>query len=74
MPRSYSNCFADWIADEPDPFPFYSGVALEGADMDTMTRFRDYLTTHGFSLPFVLRGERYFCGMRYAVDCETGGK
>ena len=36
------------------------GVDLEGADMDTMTRFRDYLTTHGFLLQSVLRAEKIF--------------
>ena len=50
------------------------GVALEGADMDTMTRFRDYLTTHGLFTTIRASRERIFCGMRYAVDCETGGK
>lgn len=42
------------------------GVELEGADMDTMTRFRDYLTTHGlFTTIRSSRGEDIFaaCGM-----------
>ena len=51
------------------------GVALEGADMDTMTRFRDYLTiARAFHYHSCFAGRGYFCGMRYAVDCETGGK
>lgn len=42
------------------------GVELEGADMDTMTAFRDYLTSHGlFSTIRASRGEDIFaaCGM-----------
>lgn len=42
------------------------GVELEGAGMDTMTRFRDYLTSHGlFSTIRASRGEDIFaaCGM-----------
>lgn len=42
------------------------GVALEGADMDTMTRFRDYLTSRGlFTTIRSSRGEDIFaaCGM-----------
>lgn len=41
-------------------------VDLEGADMDTMTAFRDYLTSHGlFSTIRASRGEDIFaaCGM-----------
>ena len=51
------------------------GVDLEGADMDTMTRFRDYLTTHGlfYYNPFFAR-RRYFCSPGMFVDCETGEK
>ena len=37
------------------------GVDLEGADMDTMTRFRDYLTSHGlFTTIRSSRGEDIF--------------
>ena len=42
------------------------GVALEGADMETMTAFRDYLTSHGlFTTIRASRGEDIFaaCGM-----------
>lgn len=42
------------------------GVELEGADMETMTRFRDYLTSHGlFTTIRSSRGEDIFaaCGM-----------
>lgn len=42
------------------------GVNLEGTDMDTMTAFRDYLTSHGlFSTIRASRGEDIFaaCGM-----------
>ena len=42
------------------------GVQLEGADMETMTTFRDYLTSHGlFSTIRASRGEDIFaaCGM-----------
>lgn len=42
------------------------GVELEGADMDTITRFRDYLTSHGlFTTIRASRGEDIFaaCGM-----------
>ena len=42
------------------------GVGLEGADMDTMLAFRDYLTSHGvFSTIRASRGEDIFaaCGM-----------
>ncbi len=42
------------------------GVALEGADMETMTAFRDYLTSHGlFTKIRASRGEDIFaaCGM-----------
>lgn len=42
------------------------GVDLEGADMDTMLAFRDYLTSHGvFSTIRASRGEDIFaaCGM-----------
>ena len=41
-------------------------VLLEGSDMDTMVRFRDYLTNHGvFSTIRASRGEDIFaaCGM-----------
>lgn len=42
------------------------GVRLEGADMETMTAFRDYLTSHGlFTTIRASRGEDIFaaCGM-----------
>ena len=42
------------------------GVDLEGADMETMTAFRDYLTSHGlFTTIRASRGEDIFaaCGM-----------
>lgn len=42
------------------------GVALEGVDMDTMVRLRDYLTSHGlFTTIRASRGEDIFaaCGM-----------
>ena len=42
------------------------GVDLEGADMETMTTFRDYLTSHGlFTTIRASRGEDIFaaCGM-----------
>ena len=42
------------------------GVDLEGADMETMTQFRDYLTSHGvFTTIRSSRGEDIFaaCGM-----------
>lgn len=42
------------------------GVALEGADMEAMTAFRDYLTSHGlFTTIRSSRGEDIFaaCGM-----------
>ena len=42
------------------------GVNLEGADMETMTAFRDYLTSHGlFTTIRSSRGEDIFaaCGM-----------
>ena len=42
------------------------GVDLEGADMETMTKFRDYLTSHGlFTTIRASRGEDIFaaCGM-----------
>ena len=53
------------------------GVALEGADMDTMTRFRDYLTTHGlFTTIRASRGEDIFaaCGMLSTVKQEENNK
>ena len=42
------------------------GVDLQGADMDAMTQFRDYLTSHGvFTTIRSSRGEDIFaaCGM-----------
>ena len=53
------------------------GVALEGADMDTMTRFRDYLTTHGlFTTIRASRGEDIFaaCGMLSTAKQEENNK
>lgn len=46
------------------------GVDLEGADMETMTAFRDYLTSHGlFTTIRASRGEDIFaaCGMLSTV-------
>ena len=66
MPRSYSkllrglDCRINLIR-----FHSIPGVALEGADMDMMTRFRDYLTTHGlFTTIRASRGEDI---LRHAV-------
>ena len=53
------------------------GVALEGADMDTMTRFRDYLTTHGlFTTIRASRVEDIFaaCGMLSTAKQEENNK
>ena len=53
------------------------GVALEGADMDMMTRFRDYLTTHGlFTTIRASRGEDIFaaCGMLSTAKQEENNK
>ena len=53
------------------------GVDLEGADMDTMTRFRDYLTTHGlFTTIRSSRGEDIFaaCGMLSTAKQEENNK
>ena len=53
------------------------GVNLEGADMDTMTRFRDYLTTHGlFTTIRASRGEDIFaaCGMLSTAKQEENNK
>ena len=53
------------------------GVDLEGADMDTMTRFRDYLTTHGlFTTIRSSRGEDIFaaCGMLSTAKQEKNKK
>ena len=53
------------------------GVDLEGADMDTMTRFRDYLTTHGlFTTIRASRGEDIFaaCGMLSTAKQEENSK
>ena len=53
------------------------GVNLEGADMDTMTRFRDYLTTHGlFTTIRASRGEDIFaaCGMLSTAKQEENSK
>lgn len=53
------------------------GVDLEGADMDTMTRFRDYLTTHGlFTTIRSSRGEDIFaaCGMLSTAKQEENIK
>lgn len=53
------------------------GVQLEGADMETMTTFRDYLTSHGlFSTIRASRGEDIFaaCGMLSTAKKEDGEK
>ena len=53
------------------------GVALEGADMETMIVFRDYLTSHGlFTTIRVSRGEDIFaaCGMLSTAKQEKEGK
>lgn len=53
------------------------GVDLEGADMDTMTRFRDYLTSHGlFTTIRSSRGEDIFaaCGMLSTAKQEEKNK
>ena len=50
------------------------GVELEGADMETMTRFRDYLTSHGlFTTIRSSRGEDIFaaCGMLSTAKQEV---
>ena len=51
------------------------GVELEGADMDTIVRFRDYLTHHGvFATIRASRGEDIFaaCGMLSTAKQEHG--
>ena len=53
------------------------GVELEGTDMDTMTRFRDYLTSHGlFTTIRASRGEDIFaaCGMLSTAKQEENNK
>lgn len=53
------------------------GVDLEGADMETMTRFRDYLTSHGlFTTIRASRGEDIFaaCGMLSTAKQEETNK
>ena len=53
------------------------GVDLEGADMETMTAFRDYLTSHGlFSTIRASRGEDIFaaCGMLSTAKQEENNK
>ena len=53
------------------------GVDLEGADVDTMTRFRDYLTSHGlFTTIRASRGEDIFaaCGMLSTAKQEENNK
>lgn len=53
------------------------GVDLEGADMDTMTSFRDYLTSHGlFTTIRSSRGEDIFaaCGMLSTAKQEEKNK
>ena len=53
------------------------GVDLEGADMDTMTRFRDYLTSHGlFTTIRSSRGEDIFaaCGMLSTAKLEKNNE
>lgn len=51
-------------------------VDLQGADMDTMVRFRDYLTSHGlFTTIRASRGEDIFaaCGMLSTAKQKEGG-
>lgn len=53
------------------------GVDLQGADMDTMTTLRDYLTSHGlFTTIRASRGEDIFaaCGMLSTAKQEEGNK
>ena len=53
------------------------GVDLEGADMDTMTRFRDNLTSHGlFTTIRSSRGEDIFaaCGMLSTAKQEKNNE
>ena len=53
------------------------GVDLEGADMDTMTRLRDYLTSHGlFTTIRSSRGEDIFaaCGMLSTAKQEKNNE
>ena len=53
------------------------GVDLEGADMDTMIRFRDYLTSHGLVTTIrASRGEDIFaaCGMLSTAKQEAENK
>ncbi|MDD3036757.1 23S rRNA (adenine(2503)-C(2))-methyltransferase RlmN [Bacteroides sp.] len=53
------------------------GVNLEGADMETMNRFRDYLTSHGlFTTIRASRGEDIFaaCGMLSTAKQEELNK
>ncbi len=53
------------------------GVNLEGTDMETMTRFRDYLTSHGlFTTIRASRGEDMFaaCGMLSTAKQEENNK
>lgn len=53
------------------------GVNLEGTDMETMTRFRDYLTSHGlFTTIRASRGEDIFaaCGMLSTAKQEENNK
>ena len=53
------------------------GVDLEGADMETMVRFRDYLTSHGlFTTIRASRGEDIFaaCGMLSTAKQEADSK
>ena len=52
-------------------------VDLNGADMETMTAFRDYLTSHGlFSTIRSSRGEDIFaaCGMLSTAKQEENNK
>lgn len=53
------------------------GVDLEGADMETMTAFRDYLTSHGlFTTIRASRGEDIFaaCGMLSTARQDENNK
>ena len=44
------------------------GVDLEGAGMETMTSFRDYLTSHGLFTTIRASRRRYFCRLRDVID------
>ena len=51
------------------------GVNLEGADMETMTAFRDYLTSHGLFYHYtVIAWRGYICRLWHVVHCQAGGE